>query len=314
MVSPAHALTASDKARQRRSGWLDHPQRTRLRKVLVKVHLWTALGLSLYLVVICVSGSAVVMRREFSRWFSPPRFVDVLETRLDERELRRAIAATYPEHTLAELRVIDEPRLPVSATLELDNQRIERRFDPYTGNDLGDPFPTSLRIVEWLVDLHDNLLIDQAGRTINGVAGGIFLLLILTGAIIWWPGRARWIQSLTVSRKLSGYRFLWRLHSSLGFWSFALLFIWATTALYFAFPTPVESLIDWMDSDLSDFERPGEGLLRGMIAGHFGRFGPLPVRFVWITLGLMPIVLFVTGFLLWWKRRNQASARRRAGV
>jgi uncharacterized iron-regulated membrane protein len=45
-----------------------------------------------------------------------------------------------------------------------------------------------------------------------------------------------------------------------------------------------------------------------MIAAHFGRFGPLPVRFLWMTLGLVPIALFVTGLLMWLKKRRGRAA------
>ena len=97
-------------------------------------------------------------------------------------------------------------------------------------------------------------------------------------------------------------RFAWRLHSSLGFWSFGLLFIWGITAVYFAFPEPVESTIDFFDSDLDDLVRPGESVLLALLQLHFGRFGGLGVRVLWVVLGLLPAVLFVTGFVLWWTR------------
>ncbi len=284
--------------------WLDHPQRSRLRKAIVQVHLWTALVTGLYVILISLTGSAVVMRREFSRWWAPPRFVAVEEARLSTESLRTSIARSYAGYSIEEIREIDDPRLPVSVTLARDDTRIERRFNPYTGEDLGDPFPRALRTVEWLVDLHDNLLSGQTGRRINGIGGAAFLLIVLTGAVLWWPGRGRWRQSLYVGRGENAQRFLFRLHSTLGFWSFALLLVWGLTAIYFAFPVPFEGLIDALDSDPSDFSRPGEAVLLGLIAGHFGRFGPLGVRFVWMALGLVPIALLVTGFLLWWRRRK----------
>jgi uncharacterized iron-regulated membrane protein len=80
------------------------------------------------------------------------------------------------------------------------------------------------------------------------------------------------------------------------------LFVWAITAVYFAFPDPVERSIDYFDDDTSDTVRPGEALLLGLIQLHFGRFGGLSVRFLWVALGLLPTVLFATGFVLWWTR------------
>ena len=43
---------------------------------------------------------------------------------------------------------------------------------------------------------------------------------------------------------------------------------------------------------------------------HFGRSWGLTVKIAWIVLGLVPAVLFVTGFITWWVR----SVRRRAAA
>src|SRR5690606_19840715 len=101
---------------------------------------------------------------------------------------------------------------------------------------------------------------------------------------------------------------LWQLHAILGIGSAALLFLWAVTAVYFAFPQPFEQLIDRFDDDMTDFYRPGEALLLDMIRLHFGRFGTFELRVLWGVLGLLPPVLFISGFVLWWRRR----ARRRS--
>jgi uncharacterized iron-regulated membrane protein len=136
-------------------------------------------------------------------------------------------------------------------------------------------------------------------------------VLIVSGAFIWWPGKRRWRQSLVVGKPEKSRRFAWQLHNALGIWSLALLFIWALTAAYFAFPDPVERAIDFFDRDLNDAERPGEAVLLWAIKLHFGRFGGLPIRFLWVALGLLPVALFVTGFILWWtrvvRRRSRAT-------
>ncbi len=296
--------TARASSRRREHSWLDHPQRSALRQAILQIHLWTALISGIYMIVICLTGSAVVMRREFRRWWSPPRFVEVADMRLPDDALRAAISAVYAGYAIEQINETGDPRVPVGVYLSREASRIERRFDPYTGEDLGDPFPPSLQLLEWLVDVHDHLLVGQLGRQINGFGGGVLLVLTITGAVLWWPGRSRWTESLIFSPKDRGRRLLFRLHSSLGFWTFAILLIWGFTAIYFAIPLVFEGLIDSLDPNLEDLERPGERFLLTLIQGHFGRFGPLGVRFVWMSLGVVPIVLLVTGFLLWWRRRR----------
>jgi uncharacterized iron-regulated membrane protein len=162
--------------------------------------------------------------------------------------------------------------------------------------------------MEWLVDLHDNLLAGDTGRLLNGIGGALFMVLILTGVWLWWPGLSHVLRSLKVGKPQASRRFMLQLHSVLGIVSFALLFVWALTAIYFAFPEPFEGTVDYFDDDLNDLERPGEWIVLKLIALHFGRFGGLSVRFLWLTLGLVPAILFVTGFVLWWTRPSRRRA------
>jgi len=264
--------------------------------------MWIALSIGAYIVVLSVSGSAVVFRREFNVWLVPRTVPSVEGVRLTGDELLSALRLVYPDHSIAEVREPPRAERPVFVSLERGGERSDRLFDPYAVEDLGSTFPPTLRAVEWLVDLHDNLLAGQTGRLLNGIGGLLVTALIGTGAFIWWPGRRRVWRSMSIGKPQASRRFAWQLHNALGIWSLTLLFIWAITAVYFAFPDPVERSIDFFDDDLTDAERPGEWFLLLLIKLHFGRFSGLPVRFLWVALGLLPTVLFVTGFLLWWTR------------
>jgi uncharacterized iron-regulated membrane protein len=195
----------------------------------------------------------------------------------------------------------------VSVLLEQGGIEHGRLFDPFAAIDLGESYPWQVATIEWLVSLHDDLLGGFTGRKVNGVGGALTLLVILTGAVIWWPGKARWKQSLYVRPSMP--RLIWHLHSATGFWIFLLLFNWALTGWYMAFPGPIESLIDWFDPDLNDFERPGEAIVRFFVNGHFGRFGGYWGRGTWALLGLLPPVLFISGFILWWRRVVEPKRR-----
>ena len=222
--------------------WLDQPHNLSFRRALYLVHLWVGIATGLYILVISLSGSAVVFRRELTRWLMPP----------------------------------------------------DGSFDA--------GYPLTLRIVEWLVDLHNNLLAGSVGRDINGVFAMLLMVMVLTGAVIWWPGRRRWSRSVIVVRPSRTRRFFWHVHSAAGLWGFVLLFGWAITGIYFAFPEPFEWFFNTFDDDPTDFQRPGEGILLLLIDWHFGRFGGLGIRTLWVVLGLLPAILFCTGFVVWWKR------------
>jgi uncharacterized iron-regulated membrane protein len=46
----------------------------------------------------------------------------------------------------------------------------------------------------------------------------------------------------------------------------------------------------------------GDRLVGSIAPAHVGSFGGLPIRITWFVFGLMPAVLFVTGFFVWWSR------------
>ncbi len=43
---------------------------------------------------------------------------------------------------------------------------------------------------------------------------------------------------------------------------------------------------------------------------HLGLFGGLTVRILWCLIGLMPVILSVTGFYMWWFRREKKQAKK----
>src|ERR1019366_6597020 len=63
--------------------------------------------------------------------------------------------------------------------------------------------------VEWLVNLHENLLFGTTGRALNGVGAICLTLVCLTGAVIWWPGIKHWRRSLAVNWKARFPRITW---------------------------------------------------------------------------------------------------------
>ena len=59
----------------------------------------------------------------------------------------------------------------------------------------------------------------------------------------------------------------------------------------------------------------GDAVISWMVPLHFGTFGGWPVKVLWSVFGLAPSLLFLTGFLMWWRRvvrRRVDSALARA--
>jgi uncharacterized iron-regulated membrane protein len=126
---------------------------------------------------------------------------------------------------------------------------------------------------------------------------------------VWWPGKKRWPRSLSVNWNASAARINWDLHSMLGFWLLPLLLIWCVSGIYLAFPGPFTTAVEFVwPHDESFNPTPGDTALAWLVRLHFGRFrGMRWLGIVWVVLGLVPAIMFVTGGLMWWNRLFRKS-------
>jgi uncharacterized iron-regulated membrane protein len=323
--------------------WIQ-PQRSWLRRALFQVHLWTGIGVGLYVFVISVSGSAVVFRQDIYRAVeSPVIIVEETGPRMTYQELQEKVqlqgawagyeVAGFYEDT-------SNPRRAVELTFESRWGRTQRLFNPYTGEDLGPAIPWEIRLASWFEDLHFNLFGGTTGRKINAAGAGLFTLLGLTGAVIWWQGKQRWRRGLLVKMTAGWRRFNWDLHSAIGIWTLALILMWGVTGIFVAVPDPFRAAVEYLEplrplppgpesnrngggagggpggveqqpapgQPRGRGRRPrfqprvGDQILRWAYDLHFGTFGGLPIKILWVILGFAPAALFVTGFIMWWNR------------
>lgn len=294
--------------------WLRHPQGVWLRKALFQVHLWTGLILALYVLMMSFTGTVLIYRRELAKAFSgEPKVVAGVGPRLTADELKHAAERAHPGYAVTRAFESKNLNRPVEVWLERGPKKIQRLFNPYTGADLGDPLQAAFRGVLWLVDLHDNLLSGRAGHLANGVGGACVTLVCLSGMVIWWPGIDKWRRSLTIDWKANPRSFNWSLHSALGFWSLAFIFMWGISGIYLSWPGPFNGVVDYFDAPASRDLRFGDQVLAWLARLHFGRFPSLPLKIVWTVFGLVPVVLLVTGALMWWNRVLGPWYRRRVG-
>jgi uncharacterized iron-regulated membrane protein len=91
-----------------------------------------------------------------------------------------------------------------------------------------------------------------------------------------------------------------------------MLAIWAVSGVYLCFPDPFIAAVDavW-GSDVTFGTRPGDVALEWLVRLHFGRWPSHVLKTVWVVIGLIPAVMFVTGGVMWW---NRVVRRRRERV
>jgi uncharacterized iron-regulated membrane protein len=173
--------------------WLRQPQTVWLRKALFQLHLWSGIGLGLYVLLISVTGSVLVYRNELYRAATPaPTFVTPSGAPLTDAQLKGAATRLYPGYTVYLIIRPPNAELAVSVDLQRSGDRKNRLFNPYTGADLGEAVPLGVRMVSGLLSLHDDLLGGKTGRKVNGFAAVLVLVIALTGIVVWWLGIRTW--------------------------------------------------------------------------------------------------------------------------
>jgi uncharacterized iron-regulated membrane protein len=311
--------------------WLRQPQRVWLRRATFQIHLWTGLAIGLCVVVLSLSGSALVYRSELDQYFATRRVtLDEQATPMTADQLRASAQRAYPDWTITavhEGRYVARaggrggarrpPDPTASVVFERGDEKKDRLFNPYTGEDLGDSWTNGQSFVLWLVRLHDELLLERPdGPWWNGLLSLVFTAIVLTGAVVWWPGLSRWKRSMGVKFAAGWRRFNWDLHSALGFWLFSFMLMWGISGWYLGMPEPLTNLVErFSDPEGVYGERPGDVVLAWLSRLHFGRWrnpgwGPW-LKAAWAVAGLVPAIMFVTGGLMWWSRvvRRRRPAR-----
>ena len=120
-------------------------------------------------------------------------------------------------------------------------------FNPYTGEEVSGQFDRSSEpFFQMLLNLHRNLLLGSTGKQIVGISVIIFVILLFSGLILWWPKSRRWRTikaSFQVRWRANSFQLNYSLHRVLGVYAFPLLLFIALTGLYIAYPWMKNSVI-----------------------------------------------------------------------
>src|SRR5437762_3697976 len=118
--------------------WISHPKTIWLRKAIFQLHMWSGIGIGLYVLMVSVTGSIVVYRNElYTAATRDPIVIAQSGPRLRDDELKASATRAYPGYAVANINSTENPNQPVSVSLERRGRIKNRLFNPYTGEDLG---------------------------------------------------------------------------------------------------------------------------------------------------------------------------------
>lgn len=195
-------------------------------------HSWIGLIFGAFLCITCLSGSIAVFRPELESAFSPKVASSVTRADLDE-VVSRVLAANSGAR-LTRVLLPAPARNTFVLILESGANRARRVVvDADTGAVAGE---LSMPWLDWIIDLHHNLLAGHAGRRIVGVVGVILLIVSVTGLSLSLLRRPSWKALVTVRTNGPSRRFYYELHRATGLWACALLTVLSFTGIALAYP------------------------------------------------------------------------------
>src|SRR4051812_36247336 len=108
---------------------------TPMRTWLFNLHLYLALVVGIFVVIIGVTGSIVAFEEDLDHFFNPRLFqVEVAGTRMPATDLFAAAASLFPEQKIASLRLPQSERQSVMFTVKGPRQAF---LNPYNAQLLG---------------------------------------------------------------------------------------------------------------------------------------------------------------------------------
>lgn len=237
------------------------------RQDWVLLHRWMGLVLAGFLVVISLTGSVLPFYRDLDKALSPELMrVDASAQRfmVDPLTLREQLLVRHPGLRADAVRLSAEPGDvlafyvqpdPLSSSAHALPPDVDELYvDPTTGRELGgrmwgDLAQGSVNLMPFIYRLHYSLASGTVGTYVLGVVALLwtldcFVAICLTfpvrlprreGLLVrqgpgWWT---RWLRAWTFRLGAGGYRLGFDVHRAGGLWLWALLFVFAWSAVSF---------------------------------------------------------------------------------
>lgn len=217
-----------------------------------QLHLWLGLGSGIVVLIVSITGCLFVFQKEISEaiyhktMFIEPEKGSALPLSGLQKTARDALGAGQPVNYIT---TYADPGRAWEFMAYKSNDTALTYFgaveyyrsvfiNPYTGavtgiHDYKYDFFSIVKYIHWSL-----LLNTKYGQPVVGWSTLIFVLLLITGLILWWPKRwnkANRNKSFRVKWKAKFKRLNYDLHNVLGFYSMLIALILALTGMVWAF-------------------------------------------------------------------------------
>lgn len=209
------------------------------------IHLWLSIPAGIFITIICLSGAALVFEKEITEMTDHDIYFvnEVKKNKLPVHRLMMTVEKTLPDSVfITGVTISGDPERAYKVHLSYP-KRAAIYIDQYSGKIKGQyqrkPFFTFMfNLHRWLLDNRTPDIPYTLGRRIVGFTTIIFVIILISGIVIWWPKNRKMLKQRLSIHTGKGLRlFLHTLHVSGGFYSTLLLVILGLTGLTWAFPT-----------------------------------------------------------------------------
>jgi uncharacterized iron-regulated membrane protein len=197
------------------------------------------------MILIGLSGSALLVQREIL-WLSAPA-VSAGESQTYVRIIAAA-QATKPEIKANWLEIPSSRGRPAAVQFIVatrPTRTVEVLIDPVSLNVLGSSeLVRRGPIMTVLTRIHEFLMMpDRIGLPAVGWTAIAMTFMGLSGIVLWWPRKGRWLAAFLVKRGARGLRLHLDLHHAAGIWGLLIFLVLSTSGIYLAFPQTVSGAV-----------------------------------------------------------------------
>ncbi|WP_284652268.1 PepSY-associated TM helix domain-containing protein [Flavobacterium terrisoli] len=216
------------------------------KKAIRNVHLWLGLSSGIIVFIIAITGCLYAFQEEIQNITEEYRFVEKQHARfLLPSQLEKIARAEFPNKVLHAIKYNGSVKSAEAIFYSHDDTVAANDYyniiyiNPYTGEvlEVANMYSGFFR---WVLDGHFYLwLPHEIGQTVCASATLIFLFMLITGLILWFPKNKkaakqrfwfRWKEGLKWKRKN------YDLHNITGFYVMSIALIFAATGLVWGFP------------------------------------------------------------------------------
>lgn len=212
-----------------------------MKTLFRNIHLYLSLVCGIVIAIVCFSGAALVFEKEAQFLIYPNRYFvepEVKKTSLDKTI--ENLKTEFPEAKISSVKVYENADQTTEINYSIGKGEGRENnstafMNPYSGK-LIETGSSRNSFFQTMFGLHRWLLADDTGKLIVGISTFVFLFILITGIVLWWPKNKESLKNRLLLNWSGGWkRINHDLHITVGFYSALFLFAFAFTGLAWSF-------------------------------------------------------------------------------